>query len=80
MVALKNISTRNNIVICDYFPEGSDCLGHIEVDTGTGEIIRVDYSDYEYGKKTYAGKARAKLMELYASGEALPSEAVAIWY
>ena len=79
MIKLKNIKRTENIISCDYYPEDSKMKRTIAVDLDTGEYSVLKYSDYEYGKKTYAGKTRNKLIEM-SEREELPEEYVFMWY
>lgn len=80
MVELRNIAKKGNIISCNYVPENSDLEGYIEVDIKTQAIKAVEYSEYEYGKKMYAGQVRAKLCELLHNSDELPKTAFAVWF
>ncbi len=80
MVHLLNIIQSGNEISCDYDPESSGKKGHIVVDVNSYEITEIDFSNYEYGKKMYASRVRAKLEELLNASDDIPKEAVSIWY
>lgn len=80
LVHLFNILMTNDEISCDYTPETSNKTGHIVVDKKSREIKRIEFSDYEYGKKMYAAHVRLKLDELLNSKEPLPKETVSAWY
>ncbi len=80
MVRLFNILLSDNEISCDYTPETSDKKGHIVVDVKSYEIKKIEFSDYEYGKKMYASRVRSKLEELLNKNEPVPKEAISIWY
>jgi len=79
MIKLKNIKRTENIISCDYYPEGSNLRGYVSVNVENGGYVSLCYSEYEHGKKTYAGKTRNKLLEL-AEKKDLPEEYVSMWY
>lgn len=80
MVHLFNIFVEADNISCDYEPEKSGKIGHVTVNTETEEIVKVDYSQYEYGKKMYVAQVRAKLAELLRQKDHIPSETFALWY
>ena len=80
MVYLFNILQSGNEISCDYIPENSDKKGHIVVNVKSHEITQIEFSDYEYGKKMYASRVRAKLEELLNSSDVIPKETVSVWY
>lgn len=61
MVELKNITDKNGVLSCDYFPEHSNEGGHIEIDKTTMEVTRQTYSSYPRGKQLYFSAAVYKL-------------------
>ena len=80
MVHLFNISVNDDTVSCDYTPETSNDVGHVDVDITSEEITNVQFSEYEYGKSMYVAHVRSKLLELVKLSEPIPSEATAIWF
>ncbi len=80
MVEITNIVINGNTISCNYDPEKSGKLGIISVDIETEEIIAINYSDYEYGKKMYAAHVRSKLIEALKSKKEIPSVLKAVWY
>lgn len=80
MVELFNIQADDNYISCDYSPEQSGLIGSVTVNVDTEEVERVDYSEYEYGKKMYVAHVRAKLMEIFISGKPIPEKAIAQWF
>lgn len=78
MVILENIKLNNEGIECDYNPEKSGKIGHINLKRDGDTDIQ--YSDYGYGKQTYAHKAINKLKELLKDVENVPSQAAVTWY
>lgn len=77
MVILRNIKLNNTGIECDYNPEKSDKWGHIALDRNGNENIR--FSDYEYGKQTYAAMTVNKLKHLLETGD-IPERTIITWY
>lgn len=80
MVRLLNILLNDNSISCDYIPENSNDIGKVTVDVATRQVINIEFSKYEYGKKMYVAHVRAKLSELLDIGQPIPNEAIVIWY
>ena len=80
MVELINIKLNGNVISCDYIPEQSGMEGTVFVDTKSEEISKVNYSEYEYGKKMYVAHVRSKLIELFLAGNPIPNSATSIWF
>lgn len=80
MVDIFNIKRENNVVSCNYIPENSGKIGAVEIDAETFEVINVDYSDYEYGKKLFVSEVRAKIEELLKLNKPLPTDAKSICF
>lgn len=80
MVKLFNIKKSDNLISCNYTPETSSLKGFVEVDAKTQEVSKVEYSEYEYGKKTYVAHVRSKLSELLSANKPIPKEIVVSWY
>lgn len=80
MVKIFNIKENNTVISCNYTPEDSTSMGHIEIDKNTQEITSVKYSDYEYGKKMYVAQVRAKILEFINFKIPFPKEITATWY
>lgn len=78
MVILENIKLNNVGIECDYNPEKSGKIGHVNLNQNGDVDIR--YSDYEYGKQTYAHKVINKLKELLESSGNIPSQTAVTWY
>ena len=78
MVVLENIKLDSVGIECDYNPEKSGKKGHINLKRD-GDM-EIQYSDYEYGKQTYAYKAINKLKELLKDIENIPSQTAVTWY
>ena len=80
MVKISNILFEGDKISCSYFPENSCYIGKITVDAVTRDVINVQFSKYEYGKKMYAAQVRQKLCELLDNGQPIPEETAAVWY
>ncbi len=80
MVRIFNIILSDNLISCKYTPEDSSEEGKLTVNTVTREITDISYSNFEYGKKTYAHHAYLKLLELFDNGKPFPKEAFSTWY
>jgi hypothetical protein len=78
MVILNNIKLNNMGIECDYDPEKSGKIGHIILKQDGNADIR--YSDYEYGKQTYAKKVIAKLESLMEDMDNIPNHTAVTWY
>ncbi|MBP3307960.1 MAG: hypothetical protein J6L90_00815 [Clostridia bacterium] len=83
MVILKSIKLNNDIISCDYFPEGGEKGGYIAVDINTHQIVEHRPSCFEgrlfFKEETYASHAIDRLIEL--SKESVIKEASAVmWY
>ena len=80
MVDIFNIKRENNVVFCNYIPENSGKIGFVEIDAITHEVINVDYSDYEYGKRLFVSEVRAKIEELLKLNKPLPTDTKSICF
>ncbi len=80
MVRLFNIMLNNNTISCDYEPEKSGKSGHITVSLKTQEILNIQFSEYEYGKKIYVSCAYFKLLEILKFKTEIPKETFAICF
>lgn len=80
MVTLYNIIIENDKISCNYIPEDSNRPGKVVVNISTKEIDKVEYSDYEYGKKMYVAHVRSKLIELLESGKSFPEKVTVTWF
>lgn len=78
MVILENIKLNAIGIECDYNPEKSGKMGHISL-LKNGDVS-VEYSEYEYGKRTYAQKAIDKLNSLLEDGGNVPNKTAVTWY
>ena len=79
MVTLTNIVKNNELIECDYNPEDSDHLGHIIVFQNKKLPPKIKYSDYQYGKNTYANHVVRRLIELFDQ-ETIPEKDIVMWY
>lgn len=78
MVILQNIKLTKEGIECEYNPEQSGRIGHISLNKdGDADII---YSDYEYGRQTYAHKAIRKLAVLLEDAGNIPTQTAVTWY
>ena len=80
MVKIFNIIDKDDVVCCNYTPENTDLHGYVEISKTTQEVVKVMYSDYEYGKKMYVAHVRSKISEFIINKQAFPKELTVVWY
>lgn len=78
MVIIENIKLNSEGIQCDYNPEKSGKMGHINLNADGSTNIQ--YSDYEYGKQTYAQKTIDKLKQLLEHTDNIPNSTAVTWY
>ena len=80
MLRIFNIEVKKDRICCNYEPEKSGRTGYIEMNADATEILKVDYSEYEFSKKTYVAQARNKIATVLNNSGHLPNELYAVWY
>ena len=80
MVKIFDIVDNGDMIYCTYTPENTNLKGTVDIDKKTLEIVNVNYSAYEYGKKMYVSHVLSKISEFVTANKKLPKELVAIWY
>ncbi|MFI3173348.1 MAG: hypothetical protein R3Y58_13420 [Eubacteriales bacterium] len=79
MVILKNIKKINNIISCDYYPEGQNDKGEMQVDMDKKIVIQTVKSKLDENVTMYSRHVKRKLIEL-SEYEILPEEYRCVWY
>jgi hypothetical protein len=69
-----------NTISCSYSPENSGLCGTIVINTLSGEVINIEFSQYEYGKEMYVALVKSKLIELFKSDKPMPNRATAMCF
>lgn len=79
MVLLKNIKKINQIISCEYYPEGKCEKGVLKIDTNNNEVIELERSLEDEDIDMYIRHAKLKLIEL-AGKKKIPEEYCCAWY
>lgn len=79
MIKLDNITIKENIIMCDIYPEDSIKKGILKVDFTTKEILEYTLPEnYEYCKN-HISHAKNFLLEMIESGTILKTKTI-MWY
>lgn len=79
MIQLKNIKMDGSVLCCEIIPEDSELQGHIEIDIATQNCEYSLPKGYEWCR-IHIEHAKNFLSGIIESKDALPSEALIMWY
>lgn len=71
MVLLKNVKRTNNIIECDYYPEGGESFGHVVIDVNKHDFVKSKciMTKEDLHTRSYFNHALIKLMKISESEE-----------
>lgn len=80
MLILRNITSNDNIISADYFPEGKEGNGFLSIDKQSKEVIEKKLSSFETDDKpNYFAMARQYLRQIINEID-IPIEKTIMWY
>ena len=79
MLKLKNISRTDEYIEANYFPEGTDEAGYVQININNGEIISKQITSHDEVTEMYFEHACSKLWDM-RNDEMLPDERLVMCY
>lgn len=86
MVLLKNVKKTNNIIECDYYPEGGESFGHVVIDVNKHDFVKSKciMASEDENTRFYYNHAASKLMKISKTddfkNDNFKSEYMVAWY